>query len=332
MLWFWVAFVVALASVLAMGEPALRVLIAVKARQAIREDAPERHRTKAGTPTMGGVLIVTGLVMGVLLTLGVQAALGQQTLLRAWDPAVFCTTVLAFAGIGLLDDYLIVRRGKNLGLKARQKLGMQFAVALAFVGYLYWGGELGITTALQLGDWRLDLGAWYYPLAALFIVALSNAVNLADGLDGLAAGLSLIAASALGSVGSLRETSWLLQGAGALGGACAGFLHYNRYPARVFMGDTGSLALGAALALLAILAKVELVAMVVLLVFWIEMLSVVLQVISFQTTGKRIFRMSPLHHHFELLGMHETRVVMMFWIAGILCGVAGYLIAWMSRG
>ncbi len=327
MLWFWVAFIVALGVVLAMGEPTLRALVAIKAGQAIREDAPERHRTKAGTPTMGGVLIVTGLVMGVLLTLAVQAALSQQTLFRAWDPAVFCTTVLAFAGIGLLDDYLIIRRGKNLGLKARQKLFMQFAIAVAFVVYLSLNAETGITTVLQVGEWRLDLGGWYYPLAAVFIVALSNAVNLADGLDGLAAGLSLIAACALGSISALREVSWVLQGAGALGGACAGFLNFNRYPARVFMGDTGSLALGAALALVAIFAKVELIALVVLLVFWIEMLSVILQVISFQTTGKRIFRMSPLHHHFELLGIHETRVVMMFWIAGILSGAVGYAIA-----
>lgn len=330
MLWFWVAFVIALVVVLAMGEPTLRALVAIKAGQAIREDAPERHRTKAGTPTMGGVLIVTGLVMGVLLTLGVQAARSQQTLIRAWDPAVFCTTVLAFAGIGLLDDYLIIRRGKNLGLKARQKLFMQCAVAAAFVVYLALNAEPGITTALQVGEWRLDAGVWYYPLAVLFIVALSNAVNLADGLDGLAAGLSLIAACALGSISGLRESSWVVQGAGALGGACAGFLNFNRYPARVFMGDTGSLALGAALALVALFAKVELVALVVLLVFWIEMLSVILQVISFQTTGRRIFRMSPLHHHFELLGMHETRVVMMFWIAGIISAAAGYLIAWMN--
>ncbi|MCS6829092.1 MAG: phospho-N-acetylmuramoyl-pentapeptide-transferase [Armatimonadota bacterium] len=328
MLWFWVAFVIALITVLAMGEPTLRALVAVKAGQAIREDAPERHRSKAGTPTMGGVLIVTGLVIGVLLTLGAQAALSQQTLTRAWDPAVFCTTVLAFAGIGLLDDYLIIRRGKNLGLKARQKLLMQCAVATVFVVYLALNAEPGVTTVFQVGEWRLDAGIWYYPLAVLFIVALSNAVNLADGLDGLAAGLSLIAASALGSISSLREASWVLQGAGALGGACAGFLHFNRYPARVFMGDTGSLGLGAALALIALYAKVELVALVVLLVFWIEMLSVILQVISFQTTGKRIFRMSPLHHHFELLGMHETRVVTMFWIAGILSAAAGYLIAW----
>lgn len=330
MLWFWVAFVIALIVVLAMGEPTLRALVAIRAGQAIREDAPERHRTKAGTPTMGGVLIVTGLVAGVLLSLGAQSALSQQTLTKAWDPAVFCTTVLAFAGIGLLDDYLIIRRGKNLGLKARQKLLMQCAVAAAFVAYLALNAEPGITTALQVGEWRLDAGAWYYPLAVLFIVALSNAVNLADGLDGLAAGLSLIAASALGSISGLRESSWVLQGAGALGGACAGFLNFNRYPARVFMGDTGSLALGAALALVALFAKVELVALVVLLVFWIEMLSVILQVISFQATGKRIFRMSPLHHHFELLGMHETRVVMVFWIAGIISAVAGYLIAWMN--
>ncbi|MGC8784536.1 MAG: phospho-N-acetylmuramoyl-pentapeptide-transferase [Armatimonadota bacterium] len=330
MLWFWVAFLVALIVVLLMGEPTLRALVAIKAGQAIREDAPERHRTKAGTPTMGGVLIVTALVVGVLLTLGGQAALSQQTLTRVWDPAVFCTTVLAFAGIGLLDDYLIIRRGKNLGLKARQKLFMQCAVATAFVVYLAVNAEPGITTALQVGEWRLDTGIWYYPLAVLFIVALSNAVNLADGLDGLAAGLSLIAASALGSIVSLREGSWVLQGAGALSGACAGFLNFNRYPARVFMGDTGSLALGAALALIALLAKVEIVALVVLLVFWIEMLSVILQVISFQTTGKRIFRMSPLHHHFELLGMHETRVVMMFWIAGIVCGAVGYWIARVS--
>lgn len=330
MLWFWVAFLVALIVVLLMGEPTLRALVAIKAGQAIREDAPERHRTKAGTPTMGGVLIVTALVVGVLLTLGGQAALSQQTLTRVWDPAVFCTTVLAFAGIGLLDDYLIIRRGKNLGLKARQKLFMQCAVATAFVVYLAVNAEPGITTALQVGEWRLDIGVWYYPLAVLFIVALSNAVNLADGLDGLAAGLSLIAASALGSIGSLRESSWVLQGAGALSGACAGFLNFNRYPARVFMGDTGSLALGAALALIALFDKVEIIALVVLLVFWIEMLSVILQVISFQTTGKRIFRMSPLHHHFELSGMHETRVVMMFWIAGIICAITGYIIAWVN--
>lgn len=330
MLWFWVAFLVALIVVLLMGEPTLRALVAIKAGQAIREDAPERHRTKAGTPTMGGVLIVTALVVGVLLTLGGQAALSQQTLTRVWDPAVFCTTVLAFAGIGLLDDYLIIRRGKNLGLKARQKLFMQCAVATAFVVYLAVNAEPGITTALQVGEWRLDIGVWYYPLAVLFIVALSNAVNLADGLDGLAAGLSLIAASALGSIGSLRESSWVLQGAGALSGACAGFLNFNRYPARVFMGDTGSLALGAALALIALFDKVEIIALVVLLVFWVEMLSVILQVISFQTTGRRIFRMSPLHHHFELSGMHETRVVMMFWIAGIICAITGYIIAWVN--
>ncbi|GBC96010.1 Phospho-N-acetylmuramoyl-pentapeptide-transferase [bacterium HR16] len=330
MLWFWVAFLVALIVVLLMGEPTLRALVAIKAGQAIREDAPERHRTKAGTPTMGGVLIVTALVVGVLLTLGGQAALSQQTLTRVWDPAVFCTTVLAFAGIGLLDDYLIIRRGKNLGLKARQKLFMQCAVATAFVVYLAVNAEPGITTALQIGEWRLDIGVWYYPLAVLFIVALSNAVNLADGLDGLAAGLSLIAASALGSIGSLRESSWVLQGAGALSGACAGFLNFNRYPARVFMADTGSLALGAALALIALFDKVEIIALVVLLVFWVEMLSVILQVISFQTTGKRIFRMSPLHHHFELSGMHETRVVMMFWIAGIICAITGYIIAWVN--
>ncbi|GIV19559.1 MAG: phospho-N-acetylmuramoyl-pentapeptide-transferase [Armatimonadota bacterium] len=328
MLWFWVAFILALGIVLAMGEPTLRALVAIKAGQAIREDAPDRHRTKAGTPTMGGVLIVTGLVMGVLLTLGGQAAFSQQTLTRAWDPAVFCTTVLAFAGIGLLDDYLIIRRGKNLGLKARQKLLMQFAVALAFVVYLLVNAEVGVTTALQVGEWRMDLGGWYYPLAVLFIVALSNAVNLADGLDGLAAGLSLIAACALGSITGLKDVSWVLQGAGALGGACAGFLNFNRYPARVFMGDTGSLALGAALALIAVFAKVEIIALVVLLVFWIEMLSVILQVVSFQTTGKRIFRMSPLHHHFELLGMHETHVVIIFWIAGIVSGAVGY---WMAR-
>ena len=331
MLWFWVAFVLALLIVLTMGEPTIRLLVAMKAGQAVREDAPERHRTKAGTPTMGGVLIVTGVVLGVLLTLGGQAALSQQTLLRAWDPAVFCTTVLAFAGIGLLDDYLIVRRGKNLGLKARQKLLMQVAVAMAFVIYLYLNAEVGVTTAVRLGEWQVDLGSWYYPLVVLFIVAMSNAVNLTDGLDGLAAGLTLIAACALGSIYSLQQTSWTLQGAGALGGSCAGFLHYNRYPARLFMGDTGALALGAALALLAVFAKAEVVAVAVFLVFWVEMLSVVLQVLSFQTTGRRIFRMSPLHHHFELLGMHETRVVTLFWIAGIICGAAGFAVAWASK-
>jgi phospho-N-acetylmuramoyl-pentapeptide-transferase len=328
MLWFWIAFAVALAAVLMMGEPAVRALARLKAGQVIREDAPERHQQKAGTPTMGGALIVTGLVLGMLLSLGMQMSFEAPVIARRWDPAVFCTTVLAFAGIGLLDDYLIVRRGKNLGLKARQKLLMQFGVAGAFAMYLYLNSDIGTTTALKLGEWHWNLHGWYYPLAVLFVVTLSNAVNLADGLDGLAAGLSLIAAGAMASIGSLRDSSWVMQAAGALGGACAGFLNFNRYPARVFMGDTGSLALGAALALIAIFAKIELLAVVVLLVFWIEMLSVVLQVFSFQTTGKRLFRMAPLHHHFELLGIHETRVVLMFWIAGIVSGAAGLAIAW----
>ncbi len=329
MLWFWIAFVLALAVVLVMGEPALRMLVAVKAGQVIREDAPQRHQSKAGTPTMGGVLIVTGLVVGLLLSLAFQTTFSALALPRAWDPAIFCTTVLAFTGIGLLDDYLIIRRGKNLGLKARQKLLMQFLVSAVFAVYLYLNARPGETTVLRLGESRYDLREWYYPLMVVFIVGLSNAVNLSDGLDGLAAGLSLIAASALGSIAGRADTSWVLSGAGALGGACAGFLNYNRYPARVFMGDTGSLALGASLALIAIFAKLEVIAMLVFLVFWVEMLSVVLQVVSFQTTGRRIFRMSPLHHHFELLGMHETRVVMMFWIAGLVCGAIGFAVAWM---
>lgn len=328
MLWFWLAFVVALATVLAMGEPTIRVLVELKAGQSIREDAPERHRTKAGTPTMGGVLIVTALIIGLLVSMSLHVARSGHSVAQPWEPAVFCTTVLAFALIGWIDDYLIVRRGKNLGLKARQKLLMQFLIAGAFVVYLALNSEPGITNVLKLGEHRWDLGWWYYPLAVLFVVALSNAVNLSDGLDGLAGGLSLIAASALGAILGGLNSPWTLKAAGALAGACAGFLSYNRFPARVFMGDTGSMALGSALALIAILAKVELLALVVLLVFWIEMLSVVVQVISFKTTGKRVFRMSPLHHHFELLGMHETRVVFMFWIAGLISGAAGLAIAW----
>lgn len=331
MLWFWIAFIVAAMLVLALGEPTLRILVAAKAGQAIREEAPERHRSKQGTPTMGGVLLVTGMVGGVLVALGASTAFGESRMARPWDPAVFCTTVIAFAGTGLLDDYLIIRRGKNLGLKARQKLLMQTTIASTFVVYLYLNAEVGVTTALQLGEWRWDMGNWYYPTAVLFMVALSNAVNLSDGLDGLASGLTLIAASAFGSICGLKTPTWLLHGTGALAGACAGFLYYNRYPARVFMGDTGSLALGGALAGIALMAKLEILAMLVLLVFWIEMLSVIVQVVSFQTTGKRVFRMSPLHHHFELLGMHETRVVALFWIAGIVVGTTGYLLAWWTR-
>lgn len=292
----------ALAVALALGGPVIAGLRRLKARQVISTDAPQRHQTKAGTPTMGGVIIIGAGLAASLLP-------GPRTpeLLAA------AAVTLAFTAIGLLDDLLIVTRGKNLGLKARQKLALQVLFAAIFVWW--WDGRGG--EALDAGT---ALRAAFH---LLLLVGLSNAVNLTDGLDGLAAGTGVPLFLLCGLIGSLGGgierlgvvgNQGLAAFAAAMAGACLGFLWFNAHPAAVFMGDTGSLGLGGAMAALGIMLRAELPLLLAAGVYLAEAASVVIQVISFQTTGRRIFRMSPLHHHFELSGWPETRVVARFWI------------------
>ncbi|MGI6685995.1 MAG: phospho-N-acetylmuramoyl-pentapeptide-transferase [Bacillota bacterium] len=288
--------------------PLLRVL---KFGQLVRSDGPKGHLKKAGTPTMGGLIFIIAMV-GALL---IWSDLSIEVLLSIG-------MVLGFGLLGLLDDLIKVVLKRPLGLKARAKILGQFLLALLLiytsVNILGRGTEL----IMPLTGEKWDFGVWYYLIALVLVVGTTNAVNLTDGLDGLAAGCTFfvclgyliicLLAVARPPVLSLNFIDLALFAA-ALSGGCLAFLFFNRYPAKVFMGDTGSLALGGGIASLAILTKTELVLPILGGIFVIETISVMLQVLSFRLTGRRIFRMSPLHHHFELLGWRETRVVYVFW-------------------
>lgn len=304
--------------------PVLRVL---KFGQNVREDGPKRHLKKAGTPTMGGIIFLVGIIASALITAEQPTSLEMITLVGI---------TLGFGLIGFIDDFIKVVMHRSLGLRAYQKLIGQFA--LAFILMListHWLGR-GTDIAIPFTSWHWDLGFFYYVLVSLVIVGMTNAVNLTDGLDGLAAGstmlagagyivIALLAAIQGGGVSVLAHETDMAVFAAAVVGGCLGFLRFNTHPARVFMGDTGSLALGGALASLAVLTKSELAFLIIGGLFAVEALSVIIQVISFKTTGKRVFRMSPIHHHFELCGWSEWKVVIVFWTAALLCALVGIM-------
>jgi phospho-N-acetylmuramoyl-pentapeptide-transferase len=318
------ALVTALVLSLCLGPWMIRTLRKRQIGETIREDGPARHRAKAGTPTMGGLLIVGSLVASVLL----WGNLGNRLV---W---IVLLVTIALAAIGAYDDWLKLRTRRPL--KIGQKFGAQLVVGLALGVYLHAVPAEGVTSQLSVPfvkDWMPDLGLAYVLFVALIVVGASNAVNLTDGLDGLAMGPVIVAALALGVLaylaGHARLSEYLyilkVKGAGeltvfcgALMGASIGFLWFNAHPAEVFMGDSGSLALGGAIGTLAILAKSELLLPFIGGLFVIEAASVILQVASFRLTGRRIFRMAPLHHHFELMGWPESKVVIRFWILALL--------------
>ena len=313
-----VAPAISLGLVLLLGRPAIALLGKVGAVQRVRDDGPQRHLQKEGTPTMGGVLILPAAViaMGVGGLLARLWSSAEGVLLPA-VPALVLGVALAFAAIGLLDDWLKITRGRSLGLRARQKLALQVAGAIAFYLAILWLGRSEIGELVRVSPRRV-VGAFALGgvVSTLVIVATANAVNLADGLDGLAAGLCTIAFVALAVIAMGRPIGLVVtMPALSLAGACLGFLWFNRHPAKVFMGDVGSLALGAALAALTLFLGVW-VLIGVCLVPFLEEASVIAQVISFKSTGKRIFKMSPIHHHFELMGWSERKVVWTFWGVG----------------
>ena len=308
------AALIAAVVVLIIGPFAIPILHKLKFGQSIRTEGPKSHQVKSGTPTMGGIFMVAGIVIATLFC----AELNTEILL-----ALFI--LIGHFILGFLDDYIKVVKKRNLGLKARQKLLGQ--IIIAGVTIFFATSELGIETTLWVPviDDTYDLGALYYILVLLVIVGASNAVNLTDGLDGLASGCMAIASSCYAVICLITGHNELAIFCAAIVGACLGFLRFNFHPAKIFMGDTGSLALGGAFAAMGILTHTELLLPVVGLIFVCEALSVILQVISFQTTGKRIFRMAPLHHHFELGGWKELKVVFVFWAAGLIFGVIGLL-------
>ncbi len=320
---FLVAFLVAVL----LGPRTIEFLRVLKFGQNINEHVPG-HAAKQGTPTMGGLLIALAL----LLTLGLGLALVPS--LRPVSPQLIAVVLvfLAHAGLGFLDDFLKAKRGKSLGLLARQKLAGQVVIALAFVGWLYLTAQADFTT--QVWFWHnqhADLGYAYYALAFFLLIGMSNAANLTDGLDGLAGGLSIFVLLGL-ALTTYPPFTQLPQFSFALAGACLGFLWYNAHPAKVFMGDTGSLALGSSFAALALLGKQEVLMLLFAVVFLMETGSVMIQVAVFKATGgkpngRRVFKMTPIHHHFELSDWKETSVVARFWILGIVALVLGLLLA-----
>jgi phospho-N-acetylmuramoyl-pentapeptide-transferase len=309
-----------------LGPGLIRRLRALKVGQQVRDDGPQTHLTKQGTPTMGGLLMIAAIVLSVLLW-------SDLTNKYVW---VVLFATLSFGGIGLRDDYLKVVKRRSTGLRAVEKFGLQIAASLVIGVFLYFfsgdpdAAHLSVPFVKRL---VIDLGWFAIPFAALVIVGSSNAVNLTDGLDGLAAGLVGVAATAnavIVYVGGNRILADYLKiqyipGSGelvvfcaALLGASLGFLWYNAHPAEVFMGDVGSLSLGGALGALAVVTKHELILIITGGIFVAEVVSVMLQVASYKMTGKRLFRMAPIHHHFEELGWPESKVIIRFWIVGII--------------
>jgi len=295
--------------------------------QTIRDEGPESHKKKKGTPTFGGVFILGSAFLACLICGNFSSA--------PFLLALFVT--LSYFLLGGLDDYLKVLKKNTKGVSAKQKLLWQFSTAL-IVGFLMIHFEVTDSKLYfpSLKDPIVDLGWWYVPFAAFVIVGSSNALNLTDGLDGLAIGPTIISAATLGLLSYLAghselanylfipyvpDVGNLLVLVTAIIGASAGFLWYNAYPAEIFMGDVGSLSLGGCLGTIAVLTKNEFLFVLIGGVFVIEALSVIIQVFSFKTRGKRVFKMAPIHHHFELKGWPETKVIVRFWIISLVFAI-----------
>jgi phospho-N-acetylmuramoyl-pentapeptide-transferase len=287
-------------------------------RQVVRRQGPERHLRKEGTPTMGGVVFV-----GVAAALGTALARGDDLALTA------AGLTLLFALVGMADDLGKVLRRGSLGLRARTKLAIGLFASVVLVGLAIGPLGLGTFVRLPLARGLVELPLWAYVLLVVLVVlGTTNAVNITDGLDGLAAGVSVLTVGFFAAValadGAVGLGLFLL----ALAGALAGFLYFNLHPARVFMGDAGALAIGAALAAAAVLTRSELLLPLVGGVYVLEALSVMVQVAAFRLVGRRVLRMSPLHHHFELSGWPERRVVQSFWLLSLACSILGYFAWW----
>jgi phospho-N-acetylmuramoyl-pentapeptide-transferase len=310
---FFVAGVAVLIAVI-LGPIVIPFLSRLKAGQSIREDGPKTHFKKAGTPTMGGIIIITSIYVTLLIFIGKST--------EAW---VSFLVLLAFGGIGFWDDYIKVVMKRSLGLRARQKLGLQLLAGLIFGLLLMFGFDRGSGIIIPFTGAIIEIGYLYIPFIIIVLMAAANAVNLTDGLDGLAAGVTVFVCIGLAYLSYINNNDDLGIFCIAIAGACLGFLVFNHYPAKVFMGDTGSMALGGGIAAVAAFNHMEVFLLLLGGVYVIETLSVILQVISFQTTGKRIFRMSPLHHHFELVGWKETKVVKLFYVMAIIFVIIGLL-------
>lgn len=288
--------------------------------QNIREEGPKSHQKKSGTPSMGGVAIILAVICAAIV-----GAIGKNSITNTF---ICLSGFIAFGAIGFLDDYLKVIKKQNEGLKAYQKFGLQFAFAVLFAIYISYMTEMGTEVYIPFIKEYVDFGIFYIPFVVFTILAMTNGVNLTDGLDGLAAGVTAIVCIYMtylaNTLGYLPSEIFFA----SLSGACIGFLMLNKNPAKIFMGDTGSLAIGGGITVAAFLMKMEFLLPIVGLIYVLETVSVILQVGYFKATkGKRLFRMAPLHHHFEEGGMNERKVVLLFWGITAICAVIAFMFA-----
>ncbi|MEL7647791.1 MAG: phospho-N-acetylmuramoyl-pentapeptide-transferase [Sedimentibacter sp.] len=300
-----------------LGPVVIPVLRRLKVGQSIREEGPKSHYSKSGTPTMGGIIIVLSVVISVLTS-------GYYTR-EVWAVLFF---MLGFGFVGFLDDYIKVVLKRNLGLRAYQKIIGQvvFAVLLGMYGARF--SAYGTKLVIPFMNAYIDLGVLYVPFVTFVVLGTVNAVNLTDGLDGLNTGVTLIVMATFSLIAnSLKGTNEIYEGvaiiSAAVTGACLGFLRHNANPAKVFMGDTGSLALGGAVSAVAVLSNFVLLIPVIGGIYFAEALSVIIQVLHYKRTKRRIFKMAPLHHHFEMCGWKETKVVGVFWIVTVILAFIG---------
>ena len=309
----------------ALGFWLIPLLHKLKFGQTIREVGPKWHKNKQGTPTMGGVMFILGIVIAALLCLPLcYAQLGWETPLMLSKVFGGLLMAVGFGAIGFMDDFISIRKKRNLGLTEKQKLALQFLVAGAYLLSLRLAGDDTATTIPFFGS--VDLGLIYYPLAAILIVGLTNAVNFTDGIDGLCASVSMFVFAALGISAALMNMAGLTLLSAAAAAACLGFLLWNLHPAKVFMWDTGSLFLGGMAAALSFGLDMPLLLLPLGLIYWGEILSVVLQVAYFKHTGgKRLFKMSPIHHHFEMCGWSEYKICGVFCAVTVLGGALAVL-------
>ena len=308
---------------LCMGMILIPVLHKLKFGQEIREEGPKWHAKKSGTPTMGGLIFIVAIfamsaiccVLGLFFGIDMPA---DSTYLKTLVMLLCLSAV--YGVIGFIDDYIKVILKRNLGLTAKQKFLLQLVAAVGFVCWAVYGMDIATVVKIPFTSIELDFGIWFVPFAALVIIATVNSVNLTDGLDGLATCVTCMVALFFILFADKVGNRAVALFASILLGSLMGFLMYNKFPAKVFMGDTGSLFLGGAVCGMAIVTEQPLALLIVGLVYVIESLSVILQVISFKTTGKRIFKMSPIHHHFEMCGWSETKIVITFTIVtAVLC-------------
>ncbi len=313
-----------------LGKLLIPFLHKLKFGQTILEIGPDWHKKKQGTPTMGGIMFIVAILVSTALFYGAKIATSSVVVLEQWNICIGLVMALCYGVIGFIDDYIKVVKKRNLGLTAVQKLVMQFSVAILYLLALrYIGGDAGLTSTFIPFVGSVELGWFYYVIASIVIVGIVNATNLTDGIDGLdgsvtffAAIIMMLMSSMLSNIGGVIESA-------ALAGGCLGFLVWNFHPAKVFMGDTGSLFLGGMVCSVLFALDVPVLVLLIGIIYLAEMFSVMLQVSYFKLThGKRLFKMSPIHHHFEMCGWSEVKIVCVFSLVTVMAGVIAALLTY----